>query len=331
MLFYLSVLLLSSTADIAEVEHLAVQQRREIKSGEVVVRAQYGDGRAIHLHIWWDGDSHREDRFVGEYRDVQIWSGGRYLHWNNEPGDRPGAKLVATVASVKDTGVIGSREPNDPRRIGMCPTDFLNLVHDPVDAFLSNPARKETTSEPAQQAGIDCTRVTMTNLHGATIRSWIANDRGFGVLKMEIEAGIGEKKRVSAVETDLVLNEPSKIWFPTHFHSRSFLGETPQGEALYRDEDGTVEVISLNEPIPPEVFTFAGVGVPIGWPVSDRTRPDVSGPQAWDGQAVVSVKRAADASRAASRVNLVYLFGAALLALVGAALMWRVLFRRVAS
>ena len=326
MLFYLSVLLLSSTAEIAEVERLAVQQRREIKSGEVVVRAQYHDGKTIHLHIWWDGRSHRQDRFLGEFRDVQIWSDGRYLHWNNEPGDRPGSELVATVASDQDMGAWGAREPNDPRRIGMSPSDFLNLVHYPVDEFLSNPARKGSTSEPAQQAGIDCTLVSMTNLHGGTIRSWIAQERGYGVLKMEIEVGSGERKRVSVVETDLALNEPSKVWFPQHFHTWS-----SKGEDVEYDEDGTVEVISLNEPIPPEVFTFAGVGVPIGWPVSDRTRPDVSGPQAWDGQAVVSVKRAADASRVASRVNFVYLFGAALLALVGAALMWRVLFRRVAS
>ena len=63
--------------------------------------------------------------------------------------------------------------------------------------------------------------------------------------------------------------------------------------------------------------------MPVGWPVSDHTRPDIDRPLAWDGQAVVTVERAADTARAATRTNVVYLVGALVLAAVALLLLWR--------
>lgn len=340
MKYFFGVALFSLlTADVVDIERDAVQQRRQIHSGEVVVRARYRDerrfpnGREVYLRIWWDGSSFRQDMHLGNYREVDIWTEGRYLHWSDEPGTT-GNKLIATIAHDRDEGVVGSRQRHDPRRIGFGPSNFLNLVNYPIDEFLGNPARIKTTTQKVNHDGNDCTEVAISRINGATVRAWIAPERGMNILRMVVvSAGEEELKLVDAVDVSASLHEPSGIWFPTRFHYQRSAGDqaVEQVKTEEEEEEGTVEIISLNEPIPPEVFTFAGVGVPIGWPVSDRTRPDVSGPLAWDGKSAVSVEHAADTARAATRVSFVYLFGAALLALVGAVLMWRVLFRRVTS
>jgi len=310
-------------ADVAEIERQAVEHRRGIRSGEVIVQCDYHNGRAAELHIWWDGDSYRQDVSRGnDHRDVRVWHEGRYLHFSDELGDN-GNRLVATLAFANDRHYVGVAEPNDPRRVGMAAADFLNLNHYPLDEVLANPARRNTAVRQEQLSGAACTVVTITRLNGGVIQVWIAPERDFSVLRMEGEISDGRgSKRFDTVDVDVALHEPSGLWFPVHSHCRNG-SRNDAGEKLERDEDCAIEVISLNQPIPPEVFTFAGIGVPVGWPVSDHTRPDIDGQLAWDGRAVASVERAADTARAATRTNVVYLVGALLLAAVASLLLWR--------
>jgi len=307
-----------AAAEVADIERQAVEHRRAIRSGEVIVQCDYHNGRAAKMHIWWDGDSYRQDVSRGnDRRDVRVWHAGRHLHFSDELGDN-GNRLVASVALANDRNHVGFAEPNDPRRIGMATADFLNLVHYPVDEFLANPARKNTELRQEQQAGRECTLVTITRVNGASVRAWIDPQRGPSVLRMEVAVDRPKGQNVESVEVDLAKDEASGFWFPKHAHT-----ESRTAGKLEREEDSTIEVVSLNQPIPPEVFTFAGIGVPVGWPVSDHTRPDIDRQLAWDGRAVASVERAADTARAATRTNVVYLVGALLLAAVASLLLWR--------
>ncbi|MBX9790449.1 MAG: outer membrane lipoprotein-sorting protein [Pirellulales bacterium] len=308
-----------AAAEVADIEREAVEYRRAIRSGEVIVRRDDPNGRAAELHIWWDGDSFRQDVSSGNgYRVVDVWHQGQYLHFSDEPSDN-GNKLVATVADANDRGAVGSKQPSDPRRIGMAAVDFLNLVHYPLDEVLTNPARKNTTVRQDQLAGQECTLVTITRVNGGIIRVWIAPERDFSVLRMDCEISDGRgTKSFDTVDVEVALHEPSGLWFPVHSHCRNGVNDR-----IDCDEDCTIQVISLNQPIPPEVFTFAGIGVPVGWPVSDHTRPDIDRQLAWDGQAVVTVERAADTARAATRTNVIYLAGALVLAAVALVLLWR--------
>ena len=322
---WLGVVILSA-ADVADIERQAVEHRRAIRSGEVIVKCDYHNGRAAELHIWWDGDSFRQDVSRGNgYRDVDVWREGQYLHFSDEPG-ASGNKLVASVAFAKDRHFVGVAERDDPRRIGMAAVDFLNLNHYPLDEVLANPARKNTTVQQEQLAGCECTLVTITRVNGGFIRVWIAPERDFGVVRMDCEISDGRTKSFDTVDVDLALHEPSGLWFPVHTNCRNGIGDR-----IEREEDCTIEVISLNQPIPPEVFTFAGIGVPVGWPVSDYTRPDIDRQLAWDGRAVASVERAADTARAATRTNVVYLVGALVLAAVALLWLWRFFSHRQAE
>ncbi|MBX9790448.1 MAG: hypothetical protein K2Y37_16130 [Pirellulales bacterium] len=307
-----------AAAEVADIERQAVEYRRAIRSGEVVVKCDYHNSRAAELHIWWDGDSFRQDVSRGSgYRDVDVWHHGQYLNFSDKLSDN-GHKIVATVAFAKDRHSVGITKPNDARRVGMVTDDFLNLVHYPLDEVLANPARKNTELRPAELAGQKCTLVTITCLNGASVRAWIDPQRGPSVLRMEGEVDRPRGHHAASVAIDLALDEASGIWFPKHART-----ESRTAGKLEREEDCTIEVISLNQPIPPEVFTFAGIGVPVGWPVSDHTRPDIDRPLAWDGKAVVTVERAADTARAATRTNVIYLAGALVLAAVALVLLWR--------
>ncbi|MBX9790447.1 MAG: hypothetical protein K2Y37_16125 [Pirellulales bacterium] len=307
-----------AAADVADIERQAVEYRRGIRSGEVVVKCDYHNSRAAELHIWWDGDSFRQDVLLGDRRKVDVWHEGKYLRFSDELGDN-GTKTRATVAFANDRGQVGIAEPNDPRRVGMATDDFLNLVHSPIDEFLANPARKNTELRPEALAGRECMLVTITRLNGASVRAWIDPQRGPSVLRMEVEFKDASRWLRNTIELEVAVDKPSGLWFPVkcHYERKS---SRPREE---RTEDCTIQVISLNQPIPPEVFTFAGIGVPVGWPVSDRTRPDIDRQLAWDGQAVVTVERAADTARAATRTNVIYLAGALVLAAVALVLLWR--------
>jgi hypothetical protein len=331
MVFDLLILsLFSETPQIADAERLAVEHRRALTRGEVVTEFSYSSTRhpnlaSRRLHIWWDGTSFRQDMLAGDERHIDVWSGDKYIRWTDNSHAAGENKVAVTVAFANDKGVIGISQPRDPRRLGLVTSDFLNIVHYPLDKFLTNPARRNTTVTQEEYDGVICTLVTITTQNRATVRAWIAADRGYNVLKMDASIDHGGSRWTDTIETEVEQVTPGMIWFPTRYHYK----RTLKGADV--EEQGTIQVVSLNEPIPPEVFTLQGIGVPPGWPVTDHTRPDINTPLAWDGSRIVSVTKAQREIEAAWRLNIFYAACAVVLALVSAVLFWRFLSLRQAT
>jgi len=85
------------------------------------------------------------------------------------------------------------------------------------------------------------------------------------------------------VETDVALHHGSRLWFPKKAH----LSTTAAGKKI-QEEMTDFEVVSLNEPLPESTFTFKGMGVPAGHPVTDSTEESI-GKKIWDGDKITTV------------------------------------------
>lgn len=87
-----------------------------------------------------------------------------------------------------------------------------------------------------------------------------------------------------SVESEVALHEESKVWFPKAVHYECHVdGKRTQEEIT------EFEVVSLNRPMVEELFTFKGMGLPIGHAVMDLT--DVSAAKKfWDGDRIVRVE-----------------------------------------
>jgi hypothetical protein len=332
----IALLVVADARASSDIERRAVEARRAITSGEVVVRwhnQRWKDGpapvekRGQH-HIWFDQRQHRQDVLFDDQpatRYVTIWAGERFLYWTNELSGE-GHRLVATIADRSDEGATLGRRPLDPRTLGMACAEFMNLENKHIDSVIANPARLMTRTKEDTLQGVRCIVVTIQRNPALTTRAWIAPERGYSVLRLESEFRHDPEKHRGVAESNLQRHDRSGIWFPTHYVYEELIG----GQRVTL-EKGEVKIISLNEKIPAETFTFAGVGVPAGWPVNDFTRPDVSDRLAWDGRQVVSLRKAQREIEAAWRLNIFYAACAVVLALVSAVLFWRFLSLRQAT
>lgn len=115
----------------------------------------------------------------------------------------------------------------------------------------------------------------------------VAPEMGHSVVFMEYKCYYNDETEpgdVASVESDITLHKKSGIWFPSQVRYLQF----SQGKKI-KEEITDFEVVSLNQPIPEDVFTFAGMGVPVGHRVMDVTK-DSADAAIWDGEKVVRLR-----------------------------------------
>lgn len=317
------------SATVSDFETQSVAARRSISSGEIIVTSHLqskadGEFHRKH-HIWFDHNAHRQDVWVASQesdaladarRTSHAWLGDKYFHFKEQHHDE--LRTVASITQRAASDAVSIEMPIDPRAIGMVATTFPMLMHSAIDYVVGNPARRETAIETVEFDKTECALVSFTNVHGVDVRIWIDPSRGYSVLRIDGSRSVGSHIEQWTADVDIQLYEPSGVWFPESVRYQY----TVDGE-LHEEEHATIEVVSLNEPIETEVFTFAGMGVPKGWPVADHTRPDVSDQLAWDGRQIVSMKKSEVESAEAARWNVIYIGLAFVLAAVAALLLWR--------
>ena len=154
------------------------------------------------------------------------------------------------------------------------------------ETYVGRADRSSPTAVRDRHAGFDCWRVSYTTPKGGTVAYWVDPERGYNVLRIEgAFTSFAGKPIVDRVDCDL--QKVEGLWFPRSCRYR----RTEEGGKVTSQEDLEVEVVSLNEPIDPEVFSLQGIDIipedaTVVW-VSDREPPVEKpgiGSLKWDGE-----------------------------------------------
>lgn len=215
-------------------------------------------------------------------RILTCYSGGDFIHWTELPD---GVPPVALNLRKGEAGKEFKGEtPLDPRWLGMAPIDVGNLLHyGAVDSLVGNPKRTKVTETKDTWEGKPAVRVRFehTKVGTAMIEVWIVPEWGHSVVRVSES---DDKEKVEQwVENKVALDKSSKLWFPIS----CVVGRTKEGKKT-REEESTITVKSLNEPVDPKVFELAGMDLPVGTPVINFAE---GGSYVWNGKELVRAER----------------------------------------
>lgn len=322
----------AATPRAVEIEKRAVDYRRSIQRGHVVFDQKTYDAdhdspdRVRTTTLWFDGNRIRSDVQLSygpsnsPHREVTCMGCERaqqYLFYTFEK--KPGGVFALSLSEVKARNDPRIKQFLDLRMLGMAPDSSPNLVKYHLESFLLRADRKPPKLKKDTWQGKDCWLVTYADLQfDGTHRTWIVPEYGHSVVRMEWEwAGRQGERVVDAVESEYQRFGPSGTWYP----NRCVYMRTSGGKPVEKEVVG-VKVVSLNEPLPEEAFTLAGIGIPAYTPVSGP--PDPRGPLVWDGKELIpEVVAARNQYAANARVRTWILFGnAVLFAGIAALLLW---------
>jgi hypothetical protein len=272
------VLLVPALDDLSvkEVEARAIAHRESIKSGIIKLESEYYFNndkvelrRQSRTVVYWDGDSRRIDR-SRPYDETAGLAGGSYresvssvagiMRVFNDRKFPDGGRMVTTMFPADHNNAQGHPIP-DSRLIGMYPNSYLNLVHqkDNLNCFLGNQHELlRATVEIVELDGARVYKLTYSKRNG-TQTAWIMPDHNFEIARIETDFD-------SQHESLVIEHKPVEGFgfFPSHIQYRSF-----SDDKLRRSEDLRVDVVQLNKPVPPRLFTFPGMDVPVGTQVTE--------------------------------------------------------------
>ena len=164
----------------------------------------------------------------------------------------------------------------DPRALGYFLSGHQNWVDErdvplPLDTDLAV-GRSPRTASRGKLDGRPAIRLDCKHLKSGIDQTvWLLPESDHAVALIELRGTTSRDGTCHLTQRSwLTRDADSGIWFPT----RCVFEEVGDGKTTFREEI-VVESTVLNKPIPPEVFTIAGVGLKEGAWVYDRDR----GPQ----------------------------------------------------
>jgi hypothetical protein len=273
-----------------DVEKQAVEYRRSIQRGHIVLKQKgyIGGSNKVDAEattiIRFDGTRNRRDLMLSwpgrtiiperEIRCLGCEEDGYTLLYREEK-----ATTDRQVAITLNKSRPADRaEFIDPRLLGMVPVSVGNLIGYHLEYYVNRADRNLPTVERTDWKGKEGWRVSYTTLIGQPIRLWIVPEWGYAVVRMELERNDKIVQGLKdTVETEYEMKKAGGIWFPRRLVYERFDFKKPVSKQVT-----DVEVVSLNEPLPPSAFKLSGMDLPKPWPVLFGGRPYV-----WDGQQLV--------------------------------------------
>ncbi len=147
----------------------------------------------------------------------------------------------------------------DARALGLYSVDSFQTARIPFESLIARPDVESTSVTEATHEGRPCQKVTYRRKDGCNVEVWIDTDRGPSVLRSITEC----VSKVATVSEEIVSHveqhEPSGYWFPTRIQYWYRTNGKVTGT-----EDLSIKVVSMGTSLPPETFTFAGLGVEPG-------------------------------------------------------------------
>jgi hypothetical protein len=272
---------------VGDLERRTIDHRRSIRQAKLVLRAvnvRSGEPNAYpsETFIWLDNDKIRCDdwcTFRGDkapHRELSCRNcqlPGHFVRYHQLEILNVAVKVypMPPVADPASEWIL------DPRCLGMVPMPSSDLFQCQLDSTLGRTDRGDISTRTDSWKGLPCQLIECENAAGHHTKVWIATDRGPSVVRIEITAG----KLMQAVESELAMLD-SGYWFPRRCEYCS----VRDGKDEVR-EKVEVEVLSLNKPVDPAVFTLAGMNIQRNTPIVGIS-DEMHGPVVWDGSAVVS-------------------------------------------
>jgi hypothetical protein len=177
----------------------------------------------------------------------------------------------------------------DPRLLGLYPASSpqLNLATRHLESFIGRQDREKVSVQHAQFAGHDAWLLKYRLLQGTGVdaRVWVVPEWGPNPARIEAEWKTPEKHFMDSVECSYQQDAASKIWYPkTSKYIRTLNGD-PE-----REEDVTVESLSVNAIVPSNALELSGMDIPVNTAILNH--PDYRiGSFAWDGEKVVQTDK----------------------------------------
>jgi hypothetical protein len=263
--------LLAESYKLSLEERKAIENRKSITRYNLEIKINQSDvPDLVGLNFCVDGDNLRHERvysrvvrskdFKDLYSIVYVYQKDKVTTFMNEFGEGDPATSVTIVPRDTDELIL----PPDIRMIGMNPICY---AYHEIETVLGRADREDSTVTDEILNGIACKKFTYIHPEfGVKYTYWIAPKFGYSVIRMH--SYYDGKPRSPTQEptaitsyTDSIVSEYKNtgIWFPTELHHVFTVGGK-----LERTQDMFVKIISLNEPIDPELFTLKGLNVPAG-------------------------------------------------------------------
>jgi hypothetical protein len=265
-----------------------------IHSGQVRIENSYIEGNLEPIETQWtisfDKDKNRADVVRNGYKDYlcyNCYGNMTRLFYTTMP------PLVGKMALVFTDGHDPEKGRNldyipDPRWFSFIPMSMASSqYYSPSEMYDTSAKRRQEEVLPVKSeklSVIDCWRVDYAM--GIVKHSiWLNKLNHYHVVCVENRYVSEDVQFVDRVLTEGALYD-GNIWFPRKLNYK----RTENGIVTCSAET-TIEVISLNKPLPPDTFspkTIVKPNTPVAWHLN-RDRPFPEGELAWDGEKIVVV------------------------------------------
>ena len=274
-----------ASINIRGVETAFIQHRRAIESAHIVVTtrtrrhsAQQPETARYTIRI--DSHKYRIDAelayppgraVTGKFTHSFVRRDGLGYFYTTEQ-TAPGVTVVPSIRREQLRHAVGEsrRAPffpsPDPRSIGSNACSFLRLSNYDLESFIGNMNMEkliESSAAVEELDGASCVRLRYVRPHGVA-SVWMDPNRDYEV--MRIEKNYQSSVRSMSCQLQVV---PGYGWFPKHIVYTE--REPGTSSRLIMKQEADVEVVSLNRDLADSVFTFRGMGVPIGTVVHDHS------------------------------------------------------------
>ena len=249
--------------DIGHIEQKVIAQRQSIASGRVKVTShcEFSDGRyrKVDLDIFFDPANYRADCREEQGFGNGLIKSSRYSRAWCEDAFRFFSEEVASYIAANDHRAVPAID--DVRLVGMYPIDFANLDGFALNSRIGNRGSGNVNLEEERRDERLLYRITYDAAWGRDI-VWVSPSQDFSIVRMEHRGKEGNKLRTLHVKLDEV---EGFGWFPRHLDFAMF-----EGDQVEKTETLTIDVIQFNMPITPDIWTFRGMGAPVGKKVLNR-------------------------------------------------------------
>jgi hypothetical protein len=281
-------------------EQKAMENRLKMESFEVIIDIVSGtenkiDGYdCIRFHYFVDNNKNKirldstfrltaqvpvgvevphEYTFIESWDDDQIYLFQKGLQLYN--GVATGLALIARERTNQDTI---NRTIVDCRVLGLTSIGLTAAV--PLNFVLLDPNRKNFSIVEESINGIPCKKISSEHPNGAVTITWIVPAQGYSVLRMRMSSA--DNSLVDQADYTVAEYKNSGIWFPTiSEYKRMRNGNIESFQNL------SVQVVSLNEPLPADIFNPKSFDVPLGKTAYTAGKKSI-GKLYWDGNKIAN-------------------------------------------
>ncbi len=274
------------------IETSIVESRTSISSLEAHVETKFdfprmGPPQVWKSHIWIDGDNAREDRLLVHEskseenipREIRCSTPDELLYWKTD--EVPGHVGIA-VHRWRNSELVRAREnhplrfPRDPRLLGV---SFMNTRTLTVNcdwethSAIGMPDRHDQHSEEVVVDGRTLLLVTFEMSTGTSVSFWLDPEIGGQPIRMHATDSASDIE--CSITTDYQIAPDGATWFPARVVAEQLIDGVKDWS-----EEVNVTLVSVNEPIAPDLFTLAGMNIPQK-SIQDYPKPETQ--TYWDG------------------------------------------------